>query len=171
MVLGAPAAAGAISLGIRVAAACAGNSTCRSVVRAAVTTETVLDAEGCAEGDGLSCATMAVPGVNGKGIKSVVPETTKIPTVVDQKLGGIVASIYSGVSNPLRTGDGSLMAAARHELAGGAPIFGKNHVKEAQDTLRALQNWRRSPPGGTLGVDLTVADELIGHLQEVLGYR
>jgi RHS repeat-associated protein len=130
----------------------------------------VADVVGCANLDPLSCASAVLPGVSGLGAPKVVAAAVA-PKVVDAKLQNFVEAIFSGTKNPNRHGDGSLMTAAAHELAGGTKIYGQDHVTKAKGILRGLQRWAANPPSGTLQSDITVATELIDELRSVFGYK
>lgn len=63
------------------------------------------------------------------------------PKVDNQDLQNIINSMYKGVGNPNRVGDGSAMAAANAEALGSEAVEGKDHVEKAKQMRAALNNF------------------------------
>lgn len=87
------------------------------------------------------------------------------PNVSDPSLQNRIDSIYKG-----SFGDGTTMSAARHELAGGARVAGRDHVAKALQERNALYNWLQANPLASYG-DRLVAQSLLDDLASIVGSR
>jgi hypothetical protein len=89
------------------------------------------------------------------------------PEVESQKLKNYVDQLFKGVDHPGRTGDGTTMAAIRHELLTGETVQNRRHIIKGEETLRGLERWMDKNPQAP-APDREVAQMLIRELREAL---
>lgn len=94
------------------------------------------------------------------------PPATR-PTVTDPRLRNFVNSVYKGVDNPQRVGNGTTADAVRHEKATGGDVHGRVHTRKARETIRGLKRWLRRNPDSSPS-DRVVAEAMRDDLIDAL---
>ena len=103
----------------------------------------------------------------GRGADRAAGVRRSKPSVEDPKLKNLVNQLFKGVDNPGRIGDGTTMAAIRHELATGDTVHHRRHIVKGQETVRGLENWLRKNLDASTS-DRTLAHRLADELREAL---
>jgi RHS repeat-associated protein len=74
-------------------------------------------------------------------VSILVHNSNEIPQVDNERLQNIVNSMFHGLGNPNRVGDGSALAAANWEARGGSQVHGQNHLRSTTQIRGALRNF------------------------------
>lgn len=115
------------------------------------------------------------------GLEGEMPGPTPIPKVDNAKLQNIINGLYKGVGNDPQIGDGSAMAAASHEVNGGAPVEMRDHAFKINELLNGINKTvnddeirikgGKKIPNPKTPHDLAVADGLKRAINDALAGR
>jgi hypothetical protein len=114
------------------------------------------------------------------GLEGESPGPTPIPKVDNTRLQNFIDRLYKGVGNPNQIGDGTAMAAASREAAGGAQVESRDHVTKLNEVLRGIDNTLNADeikvkskkiPNPKTEHDLAVASGLKRAINDALGGR
>jgi YD repeat-containing protein len=108
----------------------------------------------------------AAPGLGGGGGAAASAETKALPAIGEDLYRSFGRSVFRQSRSAVMPG--GTAGAIRHELAGGAPVGGKSHLRKGAELIRGLTRWIAENPNATKH-DIDTAKKWLQDLKDAFG--